>query len=151
GPEGVMFQGPSTEAPPLAESAAPRPACGRRVVAFVTGGAAMAGVEFNALRLAERLDRSRWEIVLVCPEEGDLPGAFRRAGLGVHVLPRRRMLSSSIRLGARWRVPNPFACAWDVGVILAAARSLARLLADEVRPDLVVTKGMFPHFYGALA
>jgi glycosyltransferase involved in cell wall biosynthesis len=146
-----MFQGPLAESLPLGGAAVPPPACRRRTVAFVTGGAAMAGVEFNALRLAERLNRARWNVVLVCPEEGDLTAAFRRAGLTVHVLPRRRMLSSSIRIGPRWRVPNPFACAWDVGVILGAARSLARLLADEVRPDLVVTKGMFSHFYGALA
>jgi glycosyltransferase involved in cell wall biosynthesis len=146
-----MFQGPPAESLPLAGAAVPPPACRRRTVAFVTGGAAMAGVEFNALRLAERLDRARWNVVLVCPEEGDLTAGFRRAGLKVHVLPRRRMLSSSIRVGARWRLPNPFACAWDVGVILGAARTLARLLTDEVRPDLVVTKGMFPHFYGALA
>jgi glycosyltransferase involved in cell wall biosynthesis len=146
-----MFHGPLTEDPPVAGGAASRSAGGRRVVAFVTGGAAMAGVEFNAIRLAEHLDRSRWQIVLICPEEGDLTDAFRRAGLTVHVLPRRRMLSSSIRLGSHWRIPNPFACAWDIGVIMSAARSLARLLANEVRPELVVTKGMFPHFYGALA
>jgi glycosyltransferase involved in cell wall biosynthesis len=126
------------------------PAARRHVVAFVTGGAAMAGVEYNAIRLAERLDRGRWDVVLVCPAEGDLTAAFRRAGLRVFVEPRRRLLSSSIRLGTRWRVPNPFACAWDTGVILGAARALGRVLT-ELRPDLVVTKGLFPHFYGALA
>src|SRR5262249_54472784 len=124
----------------------PRP---HRVV-FVTGAAAMAGVEFNAARLAGRLDRSRWEVVLVCPEEGDLPAAFRRLGLRVCVLPRGRMLSSSIPLTPRWRIPNPPALAWDAGVILKTAGSLARLLG-ELRPDLVVTKGLFPHFYGGLA
>src|SRR6266851_7346688 len=69
-----------------------------RRVAFVAGGAAMAGVEFNAVRLAARLDRARWEVVLVCPEEGDLTVAFRGLGLRVCVLPRGRMFSSSIRL-----------------------------------------------------
>jgi glycosyltransferase involved in cell wall biosynthesis len=128
----------------------PPPAAGARRVVFVVGSAAMAGVEFNAVRLAERLDRSRWEVVLVCPEEGDLPSAFRRAGLHVCVLPRGRLFSSSIRLTTHWRVPNPLALAWDSGVILNAARSLARLLR-RLRPDLVVTKGLFPHFYGGLA
>jgi glycosyltransferase involved in cell wall biosynthesis len=119
-------------------------------VVFVTGGAAMAGVEFNAVRLAERLDRSRWEVVLVCPEEGDLPAAFRRLGLRMCILPRGRMFSSSIPLTARWRLPNPLALAWDMGVILKSSGSLNQLLG-ELRPDLVVTKGLFPHFYGGLA
>jgi glycosyltransferase involved in cell wall biosynthesis len=110
----------------------------------------MAGVEYNALRLAERLDRNRWEVLLICPEEGDLPAGFRRAGLWVHILPRPHLWSSSVRLGNQWRLPNPAACAWDMGALAVAARRLARLLAG-LRPDLVVTKGLFPHFYGGLA
>jgi glycosyltransferase involved in cell wall biosynthesis len=110
----------------------------------------MAGVEFNAIRLAQRLDRERWRVVLVCPEEGDLPAAFRRAGLEVRILPRPRLFSTSIPLGRKWRLPNPFACGYDAAALVAAARGLARLLA-EMKPDLVVTKGLFPHFYGGLA
>jgi glycosyltransferase involved in cell wall biosynthesis len=121
-----------------------------RVVAFVTLGAAMAGVEYNAIRLAERLDPARWRVVLLCPQEGDLPNAFRRAGLGVRIVRRPRLFSSSIPLGRKWRIPNPFACLWDCGAILVAARTLANVLA-EMRPDLVVTKGLFSHFYGGLA
>src|SRR5207245_13161 len=74
----------------------------------------------------------------------------RALGLQVCVLPRGRMFSSSIRLTTHFRLPNPLAIAWDVGVMRRAARSLARLF-DELRPDLVVTKGLFPHFYGGLA
>jgi glycosyltransferase involved in cell wall biosynthesis len=110
----------------------------------------MAGVEFGALHLAERLQRSRWKSVLVCPDEGDLPDACRRAGVQVQILPRPRIFSTSIRISRGWRFPNPLACAWDVGVILLAARSLAWLLS-QLKPDLVVTEGMFPHFYGGLA
>jgi glycosyltransferase involved in cell wall biosynthesis len=121
-----------------------------RRVAFVTGGAAMAGVEYNALRLAKRLDPKQWEVVLVCPEEGDLPAGFRQAGLQVQILPRPRLGSSSIRLTTRWRLPNPAACAWNLGAILVAARRLTGLFA-ALRPDLVVTKGLYPHFYGGLA
>jgi glycosyltransferase involved in cell wall biosynthesis len=129
-----------------------RPAAktGRRVLAFVSGGAAMAGVEFNAIRLAQRLDREPWRVVLVCPEDGDLPDAFRKAGLEVRILPRPRLFSTSIALGRKRRLPNPFACAWDLAAFARAARGLAALLS-EIEPDLVVTKGLFPHFYGGLA
>jgi glycosyltransferase involved in cell wall biosynthesis len=121
-----------------------------RLVVFVTAAAAMAGVEFNAIRLAEKLDRGRWRVVLVCPEEGDLPDAFRRAGLEVRILPRPRLFSSSVRLGGKYRVPNPAACAWNMGAMAFAARSLATLLG-EMRPDLIVTKGLYSHFYGGWA
>jgi glycosyltransferase involved in cell wall biosynthesis len=110
----------------------------------------MAGVEYNAIRLAKQLDRNRWKIILVCPEEGDLPAAFRRANLDVVILRRPRLLSTSIPVGSRWRIPNLAACGWDVAAMFVAARQLARLLAG-IRPDLVVTKGLFPHFYGGLA
>jgi glycosyltransferase involved in cell wall biosynthesis len=120
------------------------------LVAFVTGGADMAGVEFNAIRLARRLDPHLWKVVLICPEEGDLPDAFRQAGREVHILPRPRLYSPSIQLGRKFRLPNLFACAYDVVALWLASRGMAQLLA-ELQPDLVVTKGMFPHFYGGLA
>src|SRR5439155_23165316 len=123
---------------------------GRHRLVFVSGGATMAGVEYNTLRLTKRLHKSRWEPIVLCPEEGDLPNACRKAGVEVLILPRPKLFSTSIRIGRRWRLPNPAACGWDMGVILLAARNLARLLTD-LRPDLVVTKGMFPHFYGGLA
>ena len=87
---------------------------GRRVVAFVTIGPAMAGVEYNALRLAERLDPNCWHVILVCPQEGDLPAAFRKADLEVRILPRPRLFSTSIQIGMKRRVPNPFACACGI-------------------------------------
>jgi glycosyltransferase involved in cell wall biosynthesis len=124
----------------------PRP----RTVVFVETAAAMGGVEWSTLYLARHLDRARWHPLVVCPEEGDLPAACRSSGVEVHVLPRPAFLSTSIRLGSKLRVPNPLACGWDVGVALLAARRLRRLLA-EACSDLVVTKGMFPHFYGGLA
>jgi glycosyltransferase involved in cell wall biosynthesis len=121
-----------------------------RTVVFIEGAAAMGGVEWSTLYLAQKLDPGRWRPLVICPEEGDLPAACRNAGVAVQIVPRPALRSTSIRVGHRLRLPNPLACGWDVAVTLLAARGLARLLA-RLRPDLVVTKGMFPHFYGGLA
>jgi glycosyltransferase involved in cell wall biosynthesis len=110
----------------------------------------MAGAEHNMIRLIGKLDQKRWRVIVVAPAEGELPEACRRHGIEVRIVQRPRMLSSSIRLSTKWRMPNPVACAWDVAVILRGSRKLARVLA-ELRPDLVVTKGLFAHIYGALA
>ena len=123
---------------------------GRHVVVFIESAALMGGVEFSTLYLAQNLDRSRWLPMVVCPEEGDLPEACRRAGVLVRILRRPALYSTGIRLGNAWQVPNPLAWCWDAGAVFLAGWRLARLLA-HMRPDLVVTKGMFSHFYGGLA
>lgn len=122
----------------------------RRTVVFLTGSAAMAGVEYSTVHLAQRLERSHWNPLVICPAEGQLAEECRQAGVAVRVLPRPALESVSFRVGNGLRLPNPIAWAWDAGVILLAARSLRHLLW-ELRPDLVVTKGMFPHLYGGLA
>jgi glycosyltransferase involved in cell wall biosynthesis len=65
------------------------------------------------------------------------------------VLPRRRLWSTSVRVGAA-RVPNPAAWAWDVRLIAMAASRLRKFLA-QCAPDVVVTKGLSSHFLGGLA
>jgi glycosyltransferase involved in cell wall biosynthesis len=123
---------------------------GRRTLVYVCVTSAMAGAEHNMIRLIRKLNPEAWRVIVVAPEEGELPEACRFHGIEVRVVQRPRVLSSSIRLSTKWRVPNPFACAWDVGVIFRGARKLGRVLA-ELQPDLVVTKGLFAHLYGALA
>jgi peptidoglycan/LPS O-acetylase OafA/YrhL/glycosyltransferase involved in cell wall biosynthesis len=128
----------------------PRAEAGPRTLAFLCTTSAMAGAEHNLIRLASKLDPGRWRSVVVCPTEGALPAACRERGIDVRVVPHLPFFSTSLRLGTKWRVPNPAACAWDLGVLLARARRLSRLLR-EIRPDLVVTKGMFAHLYGGMA
>jgi glycosyltransferase involved in cell wall biosynthesis len=123
---------------------------GRHRIVFVEAASAMGGVEFSTLYLAQHLDRSRWDPLVICPEEGDLPDACRSAGVPVHVLPRPAARSTSVRLGNSRRLPNPLAWAWNARALVGAARGLSRFLAQDP-PVLIVTKGMFPHFYGGLA
>lgn len=121
----------------------------RRVV-FVESAAAMGGVQFSTLYLAQQLDRTRWIPIVVCPEDGELPRACRDAGVEVHVLEHAGLRSTSVRIGSTMRVPNPAAWGWNGYAVGAAARKLRHFLAQS-RPALVVTKGLSAHFFGGLA
>lgn len=85
-----------------------RPDNAARRVVFVECAAAMGGVQFSTLYLAQALNRARWKAIVVCPEKGDLTRACRETGVEVHVVPQPRSWSTSVRVGNK-RVPNPFA------------------------------------------
>lgn len=121
-----------------------------RTIVFVESTALMGGVEFSTLYLAQYLDPRRWRPLVICPDEGDLTMACRRAGIPVAIIPRPPMRSTSFRLGRERRLPNPPAWLWDLGVVGLIASRLAHALG-RIRPDLVVTKGIFSHLYGGLA
>ncbi len=121
----------------------------RKTVVFVESAAAMGGVQFSTLYLAQNLDLTQWKPMVLCPEEGDLTRACRDSGIDVHVLPQPRLWSTSFRVGAA-RLPNPLAWIRDVQLIAMAARRLRKFLV-QCSPDLVVTKGLSAHFLGGLA
>jgi glycosyltransferase involved in cell wall biosynthesis len=122
----------------------------RRTIVFVECAAAMGGVQFSTLYLAQNLNPAQWKPVVVCPEEGDLTRACGEAGIETHVLAQPRLWSTSIRIGGHARLPNPFAWIWNVCLIGVVARQLKRFLVQR-SPDLVVTKGLSSHFTGGLA
>jgi len=122
----------------------------RRRIVFVECAAAMGGVQFSTLYLAQHLDREVWQPIVVCPEAGDLIDSCRREGIAAHILKLPRQRSTSLRIGKDLRLPNPFAWIWDAFALLIAARRLRSFL-KRVKPDVVVTKGLFSHFYGGLA
>jgi glycosyltransferase involved in cell wall biosynthesis len=121
----------------------------RKTIVFVEAAAAMGGVQFSTLYLAQALDRDRWKSVVVCPEEGDLSRACRDADIEVQVLPQTRLWSTSVRVGAT-RLPNPAAWAGDAWLIRRAATQLKKFLVQS-SPDVVVTKGLSSHFLGGFA
>lgn len=121
-----------------------------RKVVFVEDAAAMGGVQFSTLYVAQQLDPANWKPIVVCSEEGDFTSCCRRAGLETHVLEQPKLRSTSFRIAKDIRLPNPLAWLWDAATVLVASRRLARFLS-EIKPQLVVTKGLFPHIYGGLA
>jgi glycosyltransferase involved in cell wall biosynthesis len=121
-----------------------------RAVVFVESAGAMGGVQFSTLYLAQRLNRTQWKPIVVCPEDGELTRACRDAGVETHVLEQTGLRSTSVRVGSTLRLPNPAAWAWNGYAVGAAARGLRRFLAQS-HPALVVTKGLSAHFVGGLA
>jgi glycosyltransferase involved in cell wall biosynthesis len=120
-------------------------------IVFVESAAAMGGVQFSTLYLVQHLNSRLWDPIVICPEEGDLTEACRSSGIAVHILNFPKLRSTSFRIGrSTSRLPNPLIWVWDGCATLIAKRRLARVLM-QVRPDLVVTKGLFSHFYGGLA
>lgn len=98
------------------------------------------GTELNAVRLAERLDRSRYELLVLCLQEhGPLVARYEAAGIAVHSFPIPSLYGlATLRQGLRlWRFlreqkirivhahdiySNVFALPW---ARLAGARTIA--------------------------
>src|SRR5258707_5171912 len=121
-----------------------------RAVVFVESAGAMGGVQFSTLYLTQRLDRTQWKPIVVCPGDGELTRVCRDAGVEAHVLEQTGLRSTSVRVGSKLCLPNPGAWAWNGYALAAAARKLRRFL-NQTRPALVVTKGLSAHFFGGWA
>ncbi len=118
-------------------------------LAIVEPTSQMSGVEFSTLYLAQHLDRTRWQSLVICSEEGPLTSRCRESGIEVALVPCSHFFSTSARIG-EWSIPNPLAMAADILGLLLSARRLARFLRAR-RPAVVMTKGLLAHFYGGLA
>jgi glycosyltransferase involved in cell wall biosynthesis len=96
-------------------------------VLHVAGSAEWAGGEVYLLQLAERLDRARFSLSVVCPAAGPLAERLERAGVSAPVIPMED------------RLVDP-----------SALRALTSHLRRE-RPHIVQSHGARANFYGRLA
>ncbi|MDM8543760.1 glycosyltransferase family 4 protein [Desulfococcaceae bacterium HSG9] len=119
----------------------------RQTIVFVESANRIGGVEFSTLYLVQHLDRSKWKPCLIYPEEGLMSEFCRQSDIPAYILKCPRLLSSSLQFKNDLRLPNPLAWIYDIGVILIASKKLSRFL-KRVKPDLIITKGLFAHFYG---
>lgn len=109
----------------------------------------MAGIEYNAVSLAERMDTSLFEVTFIIPDEGTLTETCRHKGFAYKIHPRPQLYSTSLRLGSKY-IFNPLAVFVNAVRILFYARKLAGFLQKQDF-DLVVTKGLMANFYGGIA
>jgi glycosyltransferase involved in cell wall biosynthesis len=98
-PETISAQ-PTGAAAPVTRSKA----SGRPVVVFVIDNMRLGGTELNAVRTAERLDREKFELRVVClGEDGPLTQRYRAAGVTVEYLALRGFFGlSMLRSGKRF-------------------------------------------------
>lgn len=116
---------------------------------FLEQESRMGGVEYTTLRMAQALNKTKFETVIFCPEEGDLPTLARRAGITVEIVPRPRFFSVSLLWRDRY-IFNPFGFVLTALSALRAIRALRRSLQSKA-VDVLVTKGLLAHFYGGIA
>jgi len=121
-----------------------------RAIAFVEASARMGGVQHSTLSLAAHLDRTRWEPIVISPEEGDLTRACREKGIPMLVVRLPKFYSTSFLIGATRRLPNPAAWVWNLFSVLSAAWRIKEIFS-KLHPNLIITKGLFSHLYGGLA
>ncbi len=100
---------------------------GAVTLVHVAGSAEWAGGEVYLLQLAERLDRARFRLSVVCPAQGPLVGRLERLGVAATVIPMEERLV-------------------DPRTLLALAHHLRR-----ERPDVVQSHGARANFYSRVA
>ena len=116
---------------------------------FLEQEARMGGVEYTTLRMAQALDKTKFETMILCPEEGDLPMLARQARIAVEIVPRPRFFSVSLLWRSRY-VFNPFGFVLTAFSVFKAIGALRQSLQTN-SADVLVTKGLLAHFYGGIA
>jgi glycosyltransferase involved in cell wall biosynthesis len=120
-------------------------------IMFVESAAEMGGVEFSTLYLAAHLDRRKWSPTVICPAEGKLASACRAENIEAVILPAPNLIPTSFRISlADVRFPNPLAWMWNAVSVARAAWTLRGFFLQS-KPEMVVTKGLYAHFFGGLA
>lgn len=119
-----------TSSPPKADAPArvpQRQTAQRKRVAHVVLALHPGGLERVVLQLVERMDRTRFEpLVVALQDAGDLAPELRKLDVPLHVFPRRRGLDALV------------------------LRDVARLF-EQQRIDVVHTHNPSPHVYGSFA
>lgn len=110
----------------------------------------MAGIEYNALALAEKLNKNRFEIVFLCPVKGKLTEKCRQLNIPYRILRRPKFISTSLQFGEKIVLLNPFALVYDFFVVILLAIKFHYFL-KKAGFDIICTKGLLANFYGSLA
>ncbi|MFZ5919795.1 MAG: glycosyltransferase family 4 protein [Chloroflexota bacterium] len=118
-------------------------------VAFIEQETQLGGVEYTTLRVAHALNKTKFEPLIICPDDGDLPSLASKAGLRVQIVHRPKFTSVSLFLGKRY-FANPLGFVITTINVLRAANTLFKYLKSNPA-DIVISKGLLAHFYGGLA
>lgn len=118
-------------------------------LAFLEEEPLIGGAEINVLNLLKYLDRTQFDPLVICPEEGPLTDRIRQGGWRVAVVPRFPLFrTSTFVLGKK--IFNPLATLYNFCALFPSAWTLAKFLKSR-KVDVVHTNSMLAHFYGAIA
>lgn len=116
-------------------------------IAFIEQDVRIGGAEINLFCLLERLDRSRFDPVVVCPREGPLTEKLSELGIPWVLVRTPALMSVSLKIFGR-KILNPAACIFDLVALRVTANHLSRFLKQH-HIDLICAIGIFSHLYGA--
>jgi glycosyltransferase involved in cell wall biosynthesis len=118
-------------------------------ILFIEETALLGGAQINQLYLQKYLDKSLFDLEVICPSEGPLTDELEKLKSRWSLLPMPRFYSTSLRIG-NVQFFNPFAFLCDILLLIPVILSLKKLLRAH-QADLVVSNGMLAHFYGGFA
>jgi glycosyltransferase involved in cell wall biosynthesis len=118
-------------------------------IVFIEQESQLGGVEYTTLRVVQGLDKSKFEPVIICPVEGDLPRLAREAGVKVDIVPLPKFPSVSFFRKNRY-IANPFGFFISALNVFRSVDLLKQYLNANI-VDIVITKGLLAHFYGGMA
>lgn len=95
-------------------------------ILIVHNSADLYGASRSLLRLARRLDRSRFELLVMLPEEGPLKPRLEESGVRVLVFPKLRVITRSM-------VRSPEILPWLGGFLPSCVRMAKILKAEQIR------------------
>lgn len=110
----------------------------------------MGGIEYNAIALAKELDKGKFDIFFLCPAEGKLTEKCRYLNIPYSIIKLPKFYSTSLVLGEKFLLLNPFAIMYNFIVFLFSAIRCEKLIKKN-KFDIICTKGLLSNFYGSLA
>jgi glycosyltransferase involved in cell wall biosynthesis len=116
-------------------------------IAFIDHTTKMGGGQVYLLRQLSQLDKSRFNPMVVCPADGELPDHVRRVGVDMHIVPVHQSL---IDLRKEDLVGHPFSFLVNPFRLASGIWRLVRWLKRH-KIDLVHVNSMKAGFYGGLA
>lgn len=109
----------------------------------------MGGAEHVLLDLVRRFPRNEIEPYLVCPGTGELTERAAQYNIPVLIVALPAFASIS-RVWRNLKLLDPFAVAFDLFAVFAAAQATVRRLKNA-EIDIIHTNTLFAHLYGGIA
>ena len=119
-------------------------------IAFLMQESRMGGAEFNALAMAEGLDKDKFEIYFICPRHGKLIEKCEEFKIPYHIIRCPKFFSTSFQFGERMVILNPFALIYDIFIVIFLGIKY-KAFFTKLNFDIISTKGILANFYGSLS
>jgi glycosyltransferase involved in cell wall biosynthesis len=109
----------------------------------------LGGVQYTTLILAKFIPDFFIKPTVICPEIGELTQLCQRENIPIEIIPRKRFGTVSRYKNGSYSI-DILGILLNLGVIILSSINLAWHLKRR-KYDVLITKGLFAHFYGGIA